>query len=233
MAVIRILSAGAAQAAVESIAAAYTLDTGNGVKADFSAVGAMKQRVVAGEPVDVIVLTGVLVDELVASGHVAPGSRADLGKVGTGVAVRAGTPLPDVSSVETLRGNLLAASRIACPDPATATAGKIVMWAFERLGIVARMQRRMRHFPNGYAAMKWLAESRGPLEMGITQVSEILANPGVIYAGALPGELQMKTTYSAGVAARAANAQGAKDFIDRLASGSARPILAKAGYEFD
>jgi molybdate transport system substrate-binding protein len=224
MAVIRILSAGAAQAVVERIAAAYTRD---------SAVGAMKQRVVAGEPVDVIVLTGALVDELVASCHVAPGSRADLGKVGTGVAVRAGTPRPDVSSVETLCGNLLAARRVVCPDPATATAGKVLMRACERLGIVAQMQPRMRYFPNGYAAMKWLAESRSPLEMGITQVTEILANPGVTYVGALPEELQMKTLYSAGVAARAANAQGAKDFIGRLTSASARPMFINAGYEID
>jgi len=231
--IIRILSAGAAQAVVEAIAATYTRKTGNEIKAEFSAVGAMKARVVAGEPVDIVILTGALIDELIVSGHVAPGSRADLGKVGTGVAVRVGTPLPDVSSVEALRGNLLGATSMVCPDPATATAGKVVMRALERLGIIAQMQPRMRYFPNGYAAMKWLAESPGPLEMGITQVTEILANPGVTYVGALPEELQLRTIYSAGVATRATNAQGAKDFIGRLTSAAARPLLAKAGYEFD
>jgi len=233
MAVIRILSAGAAQTVVEKVATVYARDTGIDVKADFSAVGAMKQRVVAGEPVDVIVLTGALVDELVASSHVAPGTRADLGKVGTGVAVRKGTSSPDVSSVEALRGSLMAASRIVCPDPATATAGKVVMRAFEQLGIAAQMLPRAQYFPNGYAAMKWLAESRGTGEIGITQVTEILANPGVAYVGGLPGVLQTKTVYSAGVAARAANTQGARDFIARLTSAAARPILADAGYEFD
>jgi molybdate transport system substrate-binding protein len=233
MAVIRILSAGAAQAVVEKIAAVYTRDTGIEVKADFSAVGAMKQRVVAGEPVDVIVLTSTLVDELAVSSYVTPGTRADLGKVGTGVAVRKGTPAPDVSSLELLRGSLLAATRIVCPDPATATAGKVVMRALEQLGIAAQMLPRAQYFANGYAAMKWLAESRDTGEIGITQATEILANPGVAYVGGLPGVLQTKTVYSAGVAARAANTQGAKDFIGRLTSATARPILAKAGYEFD
>jgi ABC-type molybdate transport system substrate-binding protein len=69
--------------------------------------------------------------------------------------------------------------------------------------------------------------------LGITQITEILATPGVTYVGPLPGALQMKTTYSAGVAARAANTQGATEFIGRLTSASARPILAEAGYEFD
>ena len=233
MAVIRILSAGAAQAVVEKVAAIYARDTGIEVKADFSAVGTMKQRVVAGEPVDVILLTSALVDELAVSHHVVPGSRADLGKVGTGVAVRTGAPLPDVSSEPALRGILLAAHRIVCPDPAVATAGKVVMRTLEKLEIAVQVQPRMQFFPNGYAAMKWLAESRGGLELGITQITEILANPGVAYVGPLPGALQMKTIYSAGVAARAANAPAAAEFIRRLTSVSARPILAKAGYEFE
>ncbi len=230
---LRILSAGAAQAVVEVIAAAYTLETGDEVAAEFSAVGAMKARVVAGEAVDVVILTGALIDELVSSGHVAPGSRADLGKVGTGVAVRAGTPLPDVSSAQTLRASLLAASAVVFPDPAVATAGKVVMQACEKLGIADQVKPRMQHFPNGYAAMRWLAASGGRNEVGITQITEILANKGVTYAGPLPGDLQAKAVYSAGLAARAAEAAAAREFIARLTGASARMILANAGYEFD
>jgi len=230
---IRILSAGAAQAVVEKIKETYARETGHRVTAEFSAVGAMKARVVGGEAVDVIILTGALIDELIASGHVVAGSRSDIGKVGTGVAVRAGTPMPDVSSARALRGSLLAAGRIVCPDPATATAGKVVMGVLERLGIAAQMQARMQFFPNGFAAMKWLAESRGTLEAGITQITEILANPGVNYAGPLPGDLQVMTVYAAGVAARAQNPNGAQDFIARLTAPIARTMLARAGYEFD
>jgi len=230
---LRILSAGAAQAVVETIADAYTRETGDPVTAEFSAVGAMKARVVAGEAVDVVILTGALIDELVSSGHVAPGSRADLGKVGTGVAVRAGTPLPDVSSAQALRASLLAATAMVFPDPAVATAGKVVMQACEKLGIADQVRSRMQHFPNGYAAMRWLAASGGRNEIGITQITEILANKGVTYVGPLPGDLQAKAIYAAGLATRAAEAAAARKFIARLTGASARPMLAKAGYEFD
>lgn len=232
VAVVRVLSAGAAQAVVERIGTAYTSETGNGVKAEFSAVGEMKARVLGGEPVDVIILTRSLIDELIASGHIAPGSRRDLGAVATGVAVRAGTPLPEVSEEGKLRENLLAATKVVCPNPATATAGKVVIQALARLGIVEQVQPRMQYFPNGYAAMRWLAESRGELEMGITQVTEILANPGVTYVGPLPGDLGIRTVYSAGLAARAQSADAATAFIARLTAPAARSILAKAGYEF-
>jgi molybdate transport system substrate-binding protein len=233
MAEIRILSAGAAQAVVEKIGKDYTRATGIAVKGEFSAVGAIRDRIMAGASADVIVLTEALIDELVTAGRVVPGTRADLGKVGTGVAVRAGRALPDVSSAGALRARLLAADKVVCPDPATATAGKVVLRVLDRLGIEAEIRPRMGLFPNGYAAMKWLSESPGASDIGITQITEIRANPGVTYAGPLPGDLQVKTLYSAGLAAGAAEPEEARAFIECLTSPAARKVLAEAGYEFD
>jgi molybdate transport system substrate-binding protein len=233
MATIRILSGGAAQTVVEKIAADFQRDTGHEIVAEFSAVGAMAARVVAGEAVDAVILTAALIDDLSARGFMTAGSRTDLGRVGTGVAVRAGTPLPDVCSTDVLRGNMLAARKIICPDPAVATAGKVVMNLVERLGIAAEVHGKMQFFPNGYAAMSWLAASSGTHEMGITQVTEILPNKGVTLAGPLPDELQVKTIYSGGVIERAQHAEAAKAFLARLTSPAARPILAAAGYEVE
>jgi molybdate transport system substrate-binding protein len=81
--------------------------------------------------------------------------------------------------------------------------------------------------------MKWLADSRGRNELGITQITEILANKGVTYAGSLPGDLQAKTVYSAGLSVRAMQAAAGREFIARLTSPAARGVLVQAGYEFD
>jgi molybdate transport system substrate-binding protein len=231
MKVLSILSAGAAQSATEQIVARFTSETGCEVQAAYGAVGAMKARVVGSEPVDVVILSAELIEDLLASGHLLAGSRRDLGTVGTGVAVRAGTPLPDVSDTRSLRANLLAANRIVCPDPTVATAGKVLMRALELLGISAQVRRLLHFFPNGSAAMRWLAMSPCLLEMGITQNTEILANSGVTYAGPLPEALQMKTLYAAGLAAKAQNPEMAGNFIECFAAPSARAILKAAGYE--
>ena len=231
MTTMRILSAGAAQAVVEPLIAALKQE-GRDVAAEFGAVGAMKSRLLEGAGADVIILSAALIDELIASAQVVAGSRADLGRVGTGVAVRKGTPFPDVATIEALRGNLLAAMKIVCPDPATATAGKIVMQALERMGISEQSKPRLHFFPNGYAAMQWLAASGGQLEIGITQNTEIRANPRVTYVGPLPDELQMKTIYSAGVCARTTDMEAARAFIARLTGPTNRAALAAAGYEF-
>lgn len=233
MAVLRVLSAGAAQAVCEQVIDAYQRDTGHSVEAAFGAVGVMKARMVGGEPVDVIILSAQLIQDLVSGGLVAVSSVTDIGKVGTGVAVRAGTPLPEVRTREALRANLLAASVIVCPDPATATAGKVVMKLMERLGVASQVEDRMQFFPNGFAAMNWLAASSGAMELGITQNTEILPNKGVILAAALPDEFQIKTVYTAGIAARSAQPELAREFVRRLTAPEFRPRLVAAGYEID
>ncbi|HYH42301.1 MAG TPA: substrate-binding domain-containing protein [Burkholderiales bacterium] len=231
MATLRILSAGAAQAVTERIIEAFKRDTGAEVGASFAAVGAIKARVTRGEPVDVIILTQAMIDELVASGVIKQGTRINLGTVGTGVAVRAGTPAPDVSTEQALRAAVLGSGKIVCPDPAIATAGKIVMSCMEKLGIEADVRRRLQFFPNGFAAMAWLAASRDAGELGITQVTEIVPNKGVTYAGPLPEAFQMKTVYSAGLAQNAAEPALARDFIARYTGPAAEALLGDAGFE--
>jgi molybdate transport system substrate-binding protein len=231
MAKLRVLSAGAAQAVTERIIEGFKRDTGSDVAAEFGAVGAMRAKILAGEKVDVILLTRAMIDELAAAKLVEPHSRVDLGRVGTGVAVHAGTARPDVSDANRLRGVILAAATIVCPDPEIATAGKVVMALMHKLGVAADVQSRLRFFPNGYAAMRWLAASGGADAIGITQVTEILPNSGVAYAGPLPEEFQMKTVYAAGLACSAAEPSLARGFLQRYQGDAARALLREAGYE--
>jgi molybdate transport system substrate-binding protein len=228
---LRLLSAGAAQAVTERLIEAFRRDTGAEVIAEFSAVGAMKARVTAGEAVDVITLTQSMIDELIAAGFVQQGSRFDLGRVGTGVAVRAGVAAPKMATADELRAAILTSAKIVCPDPATATAGKVVLAALEKLAVADQVRARLQFFPNGFAAMRWLAADGSARDLGITQVTEILPNKGVTYAGPLPDAFQQKAMYSVGIAARAQEPALAKDFVGRFAS--ARPLLVEAGYEVD
>ncbi len=231
MILLNILSAGAAQSVVQNVIADFKRDTGNNVAAEYGAVGAMKARALSNVPVDVIVLTHSMIDELIAAGFLAAG-RFDLGKVGTGVAVRAGVAKPDVTNAHSLRATLRAASVITFPDPAVATAGKIVMTCLEKLGIADEVKSRLKFFPNGNAAMNWMASEGDARTVGITQNTEILPITGITYVAPLPDEFQAKATYSAGVVANTAHSTEAKDFISRLTSSAAKPMLAAAGYEF-
>lgn len=231
MATLRILSAGAAQAVVEKTMDAFRKATGHEAVADCGAVGAMRAKVLGGEPVDVIVLTRAMIDELTQSGHVTAGSAHDLGRVGTGLAVRAGAPRPAIGDRNALRASLLAAGRIVFPDPGVATAGKVIMAMLDKLAITDEVKSKLQFFPNGYAAMGWLGREGSPDAIGMTQDTEIIPNTTVTYVGPLPDEFQMKTVYTIGAAAKAAAPELARDFIARLSAASARPMLQAAGYE--
>ena len=231
MATLQVLSAGAAQAVVQQVIALFTRDTGVAVTVGFGAVGAMKAKALEGAPLDVLVLTDTMIDELVLTKFLVQG-RHDLGKVGTGVAVRAGAAKPNVANADALRASLRAASVITFPDPAVATAGKIVMRCLEKLGIAADVKAKLKFFSNGNAAMNWMA-TEGPADtIGITQNTEIFPIKGVDYIAPLPDEFQAKATYSAGRAVGSTQVALADDFVARLTSASAKPMLAAAGFEF-
>ena len=120
---LNILSAGAAQGVVTALAGEFGAQTGYELDCSFGAVGAMKEKLLAGPPADLIILTQALIAGLAADGKLIADSRADLGRVRTGVAVRTGDPVPDIANADALRATLLAADSIFFPDPQKATAG--------------------------------------------------------------------------------------------------------------
>ena len=228
---LKILSAGAAQGVVTGLADEFRARTGYELDCSFGAVGAMKEKLLAGAPADLIILTHALIAGLVSEGKVAPDSSADLGRVRTGVAVRAGDPLPDVSSADALRKALLAATGIFFPDPQKATAGIHFARVLDTLGVRPEVELRLKTYPNGATAMREMAQSKGERLVGCTQVTEINNTPGVVLVGLLPSEFELATVYSAGVCTGAASAKAARQFIELLAGEHTRALRVKAGFE--
>jgi molybdate transport system substrate-binding protein len=228
---LHVLSGGAAQGVVTALAERFRSETGYAIDGTFGAVGAMKEKLLAGAPADALILTRAIIDELAAAGRVIPESRADLGRVRTGVAVRAGDPVPDVRTVEGLRAALRAADSIFFPDPQRATAGIHFARVLDRLGIAAEVAARLSTHPNGATAMRELAKHAGAKAIGVTQITEILDVPGVTLVGPLPREFELATVYTAAVCTRTAAPEAAERLVALLAAGETRAVRATAGFE--
>jgi len=229
---LRLLSGGAAHGLIEALAAQFRADTGTEIVGSFGPVGAMKERLLAGEPTDLVILTRALVDELAAAGRVLPDTRTDLGRVRTGVAVKAGDPVPDVSSAQGLRAALTAAREIYFPDPLRATAGIHFAKVLDSLGVRETLADRLRPHASGAAAMGAMSRAAGRGLLGCTQITEIVITPGVALAGALPAEFELATTYTAAVCARAESAEFARRLVALLGSELTRALRARLGFEF-
>jgi molybdate transport system substrate-binding protein len=226
-----ILCAGAAQGLVKALQGVFLELTGATVEGRFGAVGAMKEALLAGEPCDVMVVTEAMISALQAEGRLLPESQAALGRVRTGIAVREGEPAPDISTPETLKARLLAASSIYFPDAKRSTAGIHFASVLEKLGIADAVSSRLRTFPNGAAAMRELAADPRPGAIGCTQVSEIKYTPGLVLVGALPAAFELATTYSAAVSATAREPQLARRFVEMIAGPRSRCLREEGGFE--
>ena len=229
---IRLLSGGAAQGLVKQLQDRFAAEDGFAIRGTFGAVGAMRDKLLGGEPCDLVILSQALIDQLASEGRVVRESITPLGVVKTGIADKAGNAQPDVSSAKALKAALLAAEGVYFPDPDKATAGIHFMKVLKALGIDTGLAPRLRPYPNGAAAMRELAhatESTGVI--GCTQVTEILFADGVDLVGLLPPEFALATTYTAAVCTDSKEPAAATDLIRLMAGSQSESVRAACGFE--
>jgi molybdate transport system substrate-binding protein len=229
---VKVLSGGAAAAVVKDVQDQFERATGARVDGTFSAVGQMRDQLLAGAACDLVILTRPLVNQLIASGHVVEGSQRSLGLVRTGVAVRAGDPLPAISDREELAAVFCAASEIYYPDAEKATAGIHFMNVLKALALDQALKAALRPFPNGAAAMAEMARSHAARVIGCTQETEINYTPGVKLAGSLPQEFELATDYTLGVCTHARDPQLARQLAEFIAGPASGPIRRQGGFTF-
>ena len=225
-----LMSGGAAQGLVTALKSTIEQTTDTQLSCTFGAVGLMKQKLLEGAPCDVVILTAALIEQLSASGHVLAGSARHLGPVKTGVAVKHGTPWPQVETAEQLKAAMLAATGIYIPDPQLATAGIHIMKVLTGLGIAGTVASKLRPYSNGNAAMNAMAACDDPHVIGATQVTEILITPGIDLVANLPLEYELATMYTAGVRSTSTCAAQAQAMIDLLTSPEQAALRAKGGF---
>lgn len=228
---LNILSGGAAHGLVAALEGEFFAEAGRAIHGIYGAVGLMRDKLLAGEPCDVLILTQAMIEQLTASGQVVAGSARALGLVKTGVAVKTGEAMPKVDTPDALKAALLAAKGIYFPDPVKATAGIHVMNVLKQLGIAETVADRLRPYPNGATAMREMAASTKSGLIGCTQVTEILFAPGVDLVARLPQEFELVTVYTAAVCTQSDQPQAARMLIDLLAGPQAAQKRLAGGFE--
>jgi molybdate transport system substrate-binding protein len=180
-----ILTSNSSLTVLHALAPAFERVAGQRYAVQFDSAKTMLARIKGGETADIVVLGTAAIDDLAQQGIVVPASRRPFARARVGVAVRAGAPKPDISSVDALRRALLSAKSIA--HTVHGASGMYVPVLLERLGIAAEMKSRTVTRPGGYIGTVVAA---GEAELAIQQIVELLAVPGVDLVGPLPDEVQ-------------------------------------------
>jgi molybdate transport system substrate-binding protein len=228
---VRVMISGGLTAAYKALVPEFERATGHTVLTAYgpsmgTTTNAIPVRLERGEPADVLIMVGYALDDLASKGKVISDSRVDLVKSPIGVAVKSGTPKPDISTADAVKRALLAVKTIAYSDSASGVYVSTEM--FGKLGIADEMKDKARKIP---ATPVGEIVARGNAEIGFQQISELKPVEGIDIVGPLPDELQKVTIFSAGIASVSKEPDAGKALIKFLASPAARGEIVKSGMD--
>lgn len=225
---IKILTAGAMKEVVLAVVPEFEKQ-GHKATVSNDTAGGLARRILGGEAFDLAVITPAAIDELTQKGKIAAGSKALVARVGVGVVVKEGAPVPNIATVDAFKQALIDAKSVAYIDPAAGgSSGIYLTGLFDKMGIADQIKPKAKLKQGGYVAD---LVASGEAELGLHQISEILAVKGVTLVGPLPAAIQNYTTYAAGVSADTKEPEVAKAMIKLLTGPAAEPVLKARGME--
>lgn len=223
---IKVIAANAVKDGYASLAEAFEKASGHKVVTIWTGTVNAAKRVSGGEIFDLVIIGSDNIDQLVAAGKIAAGSRTDFAKTGVGVAVRAGLPRPDISTADALRTTVLNAGSIA---HSAGPSGTFVAQLFSRLGVAEQVASKVKQPSSGAEVAALVA--RGEVDLGFGQVSEFLNVTGLTDLGSLPESIQNYTVYAIGLHSTAPSPDAAKELVKYLTSPDAAPAIRTMGMQ--
>ncbi|HUR32538.1 MAG TPA: substrate-binding domain-containing protein [Vicinamibacterales bacterium] len=225
-----VMTSGAFTAAYLELSEQFARATGHRFVTATTTMGVGREsipsRLAAGEPADVVIVAADALDALIRDRRVVPRGRVDLAKSSIALAVRSGTPVPDISSVEALKRTLLQAKSVAYS--ASVSGDYLASSLFPRLGIGDEMKAKSQRIERERVGA---VVARGDAELGFQQVSELQPIPGIHIVGLLPPDVQLVTVFSGGLARQASHPEAAQAFLAFLAAPAAQAVIVKSGLE--
>jgi molybdate transport system substrate-binding protein len=226
---IKVLSAGAVEPGMVTVIDSFRRETGYEVKISFATAPTILKRIGDTNITDVVTAPPAVLDEWVKAGKAASANRVTVGRIGVGVMVRDGAPLPKIGTVDDFKQSLLSADSIVYNQAST---GIYLEKLFDRLGIAEPLKTKTTRYPDAAAVLNHISKGRRN-EIGLAAVTVIIEGEGkgLKFVGPLPAEIQNYTTYAAIIVADGDASEPAQEFVRYLTSPAAKKAFAAAGIE--
>lgn len=223
-AALRVISSMATAALLRALADDYRRHSDQAVELiSIGGVDAL-ERVMGGEPFDLVVLASDAIERLARSNRVLPGSPAALVRSSVAAAVPAGATHPDIGSERALRAAVLAATRIGY---STGPSGAGLLALLQRWGIDEQVRSRLLQAKPGVPVGSLLASSQ--VTLGFQQLSELQGFAGIELLGALPAACAIETVFSGALCSRSPRPAAAGALLTYMHSPQAAPIARRHG----
>jgi molybdate transport system substrate-binding protein len=227
---LQVIATGVYEHALKDLAALFKARTGQGVAFIITNAGGVAAKLDANAAADVVMTSSAGIDSLAAKGRVVGATKIDVGGMRLGVAVKSGTPVPDIKTSAALREVLRAAPAVASIDPhGGGTSGPFIDKLLERLGVAHQVRAKGILCATGADVVRAVASGRASI--GMTQAAELIGLPGLAFAGFLPDDLQLVTVYSAAVTANGKFPAAAAAFIAFITGPDGAERLRSSGWD--
>ena len=224
---INVLSAGAVQPGVAKVIDAFQRATAQNIRITFATAPMILKRIGDPNPPDVVIAPPPVLKEWAKASKATPRDQVIVGRIGVGVMVRNGAPVPDIGAVAGLKQSLLNSESIVYNQAST---GIYLEKLFDRLGIERQLEKKTTRYPDAAAVLNHVSKGKGnEIGFGATTVIIEHERKGLKFVGPLPPEIQNYTSYGAMVMNVASEA--AREFVHYLISPAAKKILTAAGIE--
>ena len=221
---IKVFASTAVKTTLEELGPQFEKASGNKVNFAFAPAAMLKVKIDQGEAFDVAILTAPIIDGLAGEGKI-DATRTAIAHSGIGVAIHKGAPKPDISTTEAFKRTLLNAKSVGFT--AAGATGTYLKTLFAKLGIADELKPRLKLLQGAAGE----AAATGEVEIGMTQISEILPYADAELVGPLPSDVQSYTYFSAAVSTASKEADVAKAFIKFLAAPAALAVIKAKGLE--
>lgn len=229
---IKVLATTALKTSMDVLAPEFERASGHKLALSFGPSMRIAKQVADGEPNDVTIVTADGIEELTKQGRIVAGSRTDVARSAMGLAVQKGAPRPDISTAEKFKEAMLQAKSLGMSNPVGGGAsGAILAGIFDQLGIAEQMKPKLTFGPGGPAGLIGNFLVRKEVELGIQQMPELMAVPGIDIVGPLPFGMQTVSVFSAGLSTAAKDAAAGRALMAFLVTPKAKTVMRSMGMD--
>jgi len=223
---IKVFASNSIRAVMGELVPQFERATGHKVSVSYDPAKVMLARIERGEAADLAITGSTAVDQLVKQGKILASSRRVLARCRVGIAVLAGQPRPDISSLAAFKRALLGAKSVAYTQEGAS--GMHFASVIERLGIAEQVKAKAVRQPGGLIGELVAA---GKAEIAIQQIPELMAVAGIELVGPLPADIQLVTVSTVGIFAATQQAEAAHALIEFLTTPAAVKVMKARGLE--
>jgi molybdate transport system substrate-binding protein len=227
---LKVLSAGAVEPGLHKVVDLFKAKTGHTVSIQFNTAPQIAKRMQDGYVADILIAPPGGLKTYAEQGKITKDGHVMVGKVGAGITVRPGAPVPDIKTTDALKAAVLAADSLVYN---TASTGLYLEKLFDRLGVGEQIKAKTTRHANGEAVMEHVIKGKGK-EIGFGAITEIKlyeVKGSLKLVGPLPADVQNYTTYGAALMNNSPSPDAAKSFLSFLNTTAAKQAFVLAGIE--